>query len=173
MNEEFNKIRDLMIGCLKGGNKILVCGNGGSATQASHFAGELLGRYAYNRPPLPAISLFDLAATTAIANDYGYEEVFARLVMALGRKGDVLVALSTSGNSRNCERALEEARSRGIFAISLLGKDGGKMRDLSDTALIVTQTETPHIQEEHLKIIHRLAGEIESAIFPNPANNQE
>ena len=163
-----NITREYLIQGIEKNGKILVCGNGGSATQASHMVGELVGRFAFDRPPLPAISLFDLAATTAIGNDYGYNEIYSRFVDSLGDSNSVLFSISTSGNSENCIKAMESAKKKGVINIGLLGKDGGKMKDLADIAIIIPHNETPLIQEIHLMVIHWLCQEIEKHFFKNP-----
>jgi phosphoheptose isomerase len=145
------------------GGKLLVCGNGGSAAEAQHFVGELVGRFKVNgRRALPAIALTaDTAVITAWSNDVGYHDVFARQVEALGNAGDVLVAISTSGRSRNVLEALTVARRRGLRTIALLGGDGGDARPLADVVLVVPSAETPHIQEVHLVVIHLVCGLVE------------
>ncbi|HWQ59936.1 MAG TPA: SIS domain-containing protein [Candidatus Fimivivens sp.] len=152
---------------LKSGGTLFVCGNGGSATQASHMVGELVGRFRFDRPALPAISLFDLATTTAIGNDYGYDEIFSRFVVGLGKRHDILFSLSTSGNSKNCIRAIEEASKKGMKTVSLLGRDGGEMKAMSDTSIVVPSDDTPTIQEIHLMILHDLCDRIERDFFGN------
>lgn len=152
---------------LKAGNKVLLAGNGGSATQAAHIAAELTGRYKKERKALPGIALAaDLAAVTAIANDYGYERVFSRQLEALGGKGDVFIALSTSGNSKNLMRALEAAKEKGIASISLLGRGGGNMRGMADFDIIVPSENIPRIQECHLAILHIVCEVVEGRLFP-------
>jgi D-sedoheptulose 7-phosphate isomerase len=137
------------------GGALLVCGNGGSAADAQHIAAELSGRFFHDRKPLPALALHgNTSSLTAIANDYGYEQVFAREVGAHGRAGDVLLALSTSGNSANILRAIEAAREKGMAVIGLSGESGGKMRDLCDICLCVPSASTPRIQECHILIGH-------------------
>jgi len=144
-----------LLACLQGGGKVLTCGNGGSATDALHLAEELTGRYRDNRRPLAALCLnADPAALTCIANDFGFEQVFARQVEALGRAGDCLVGFSTSGNSANVNTAFQAARSLGIHTILLGGKDGGAARGLVDTALIVPSANGARIQELHTFILH-------------------
>lgn len=144
-----------LLACLQGGGKVLTCGNGGSATDALHLAEELTGRYRDNRRPLAALCLnADPAALTCIANDFGFEQVFARQVEALGRAGDCLVGFSTSGNSANVNTAFQAARSLGIHTILLGGKDGGAARALVDTALIVPSANGARIQELHTFILH-------------------
>lgn len=140
---------------LKRGCKILVCGNGGSAADAQHLAAELSGRYVKERKALAGIALTtDTSALTAIANDYGYEFVFSRQVEALGRPGDVLIGISTSGNSPNVIKAVESAHALGMHTIGLLGKDGGKLKGLVDEALVVPSAVTARIQEVHQMVYH-------------------
>ncbi|HJW34004.1 MAG TPA: D-sedoheptulose 7-phosphate isomerase [Holophagaceae bacterium] len=140
---------------LKRGCKILVCGNGGSAADAQHLAAELSGRYVKERKALAGIALTtDTSALTAIANDYGYEFVFSRQVEALGRPGDVLIGISTSGNSPNVIKAVESAQALGMHTIGLLGKDGGKLKGLVDEALVVPSAVTARIQEVHQMVYH-------------------
>lgn len=154
-----------IINSIESGGKVLVGGNGGSATQASHMVGEFVGRFGFDRPALPAISLFDLAATTAIGNDYGYSDIFSRFVDGLGKEGDILFSLSTSGNSENCLVAMESAKKKGMKNIALLGKDGGKMKDLADVAIIVPDDRTPFIQEIHIMAIHDICEKTENHFF--------
>lgn len=140
---------------LKRGGRILICGNGGSAADAQHFAAELSGRYVKERRALAGISLTtDTSALTAIGNDYGYDLVFSRQVEALGRPGDVLVGISTSGNSPNVMRAVESAKALGLKTIGLLGKDGGKLKGMVDEAMVVPCSTTARIQEVHQMIYH-------------------
>ena len=140
---------------LKKGNKLLICGNGGSAADAQHLAAELTGRFKKERKGLAGLALTtDTSALTAIANDYGYEQVFSRQVEALGKKGDVLLLISTSGNSSNLLLAAKKAREMGIAILGLLGKGGGKARELCDFSIIVPSDNTPRIQEMHGLILH-------------------
>jgi len=164
--EAVNQAAALSIESLKNKGTLLICGNGGSATQASHMTGEIVGRFAYDRPALAAISLFDLATTTAIGNDYGYDHIFSRFIDGIGKQNDLLFCLSTSGNSGNCIKAIHSAKEKNIKVISLLGKDGGKMKELSDIAIVVPHNSTPLIQEIHLNIIHTLCKKIELSLFP-------
>ena len=137
------------------GGRLLTCGNGGSAADAQHIAAELTGRFFRDRRPLPALALHgNTSSLTAIGNDYGYDHVFAREVAAHGRPGDVLLALSTSGNSENVMRAIEAARAKEMTVIGLTGESGGKMRDLCDLCLCVPSASTPRIQECHILIGH-------------------
>ncbi len=152
---------------LRAGHRVLCFGNGGSAAQAEHLAAELAGRYARERPGLPAQALGAGAADlTAIANDYGYEQVFARLLAAHGEAGDVAVALSTSGDSPNVVAAAEEARRRGLRSVALCGRGGGKLAGLVDLALVVPSHSTARIQEVHAIAIHVLCELVERALFP-------
>jgi D-sedoheptulose 7-phosphate isomerase len=157
---------ELMVASLKNGGKILTCGNGGSLCDAQHFAEELSGRYRHDRPALAAIALTEASHMTCVANDYGFEFVFSRFVQALGRRGDVLLAISTSGNSPNILNAAEAAKAAGMQVVSLTGKNGGKLADLSDVEIRV-----PHfgfadrIQEVHIKAIHILIMLIEKLVF--------
>lgn len=157
--------KSLIIKSLENKGKLMACGNGGSATQASHMVGEFVGRFAFDRPALPAFSLFDLAATTAVGNDYGYDDIFSRFVDSLGEKNDTLFSISTSGNSGNCLKAMESAKKKGAVNIALLGRDGGKMKDLADVAIVVPSNDTPLVQEIHLMVIHWLCGEVEKHFF--------
>src|SRR6266545_1105692 len=148
------------------GRLLLTCGNGGSATDAQHLAEELIGRYRSNRRALPAVALTaDSAALTCIANDFGYDAVFARQIEGLGKPGDLLVCFSTSGNSPNISAALRAARARGAGTIALLGKDGGAARGLADQALVVASDDTAHIQAAHLQILHYICELVEAAVL--------
>lgn len=141
--------------CLRQGGKVMFCGNGGSAADSQHLAAELTGRFMVERPPMSAIALTtDTSALTCIGNDYGFDEVFARQVRALGRAGDCLVAISTSGNSPNILRSAEAARELGVTVIGLLGRDGGALARLCDEAVIVSAASTARIQEAHIFIGH-------------------
>lgn len=157
------------IKCLNHGGKILLAGNGGSAADAQHIAGELVSRFAFDRPGLPAIALTtDTSIITAIGNDYGYDRLFARQVQALGNPGDVLIAYSTSGRSPNILLGLQEARSKDMTCIGMTGNRGGPMLESSHHILAVPSGNTPKIQEGHLILGHILCGLIESAIFKAP-----
>jgi D-sedoheptulose 7-phosphate isomerase len=149
---------------LRGGGKLLTCGNGGSAADAQHFAAELTGRYRRERRPLPALALTtDSSALTCIGNDYAFEEVFARQAQALVQPGDVLVGITTSGNSKNIIRALQVARERGAVTIALTGEAGGQAAELADIALKAPSDRTAHIQEMHILLIHVLCETIDDA----------
>ncbi len=154
-----------MAATLREGGKILFCGNGGSAADAQHLAAELTGRFIEDRAPLAGIALTtDSSALTCIGNDYGYDHVFDRQLRALGREGDCLVAISTSGNSANVLVAVESARAMGIHVIGLLGRDGGKLGPLCDVGVIVPSRSTARIQEAHGLIGHTLCGLVEQSL---------
>ena len=154
---------------LRAGNKLLLCGNGGSAADAQHWAGELVSRFNYDRPGLAAVALTtDSSNLTAIGNDYGYERVFSRQVEALGQPGDVLFALSTSGRSPNIVAALVAARARGLASVGFTGASGGDMAALCDLIVRVPSTATPAIQEVHEVLGHIICGMIEAEMFPRP-----
>ena len=171
LQEHIAQAADRMLRSLLGGCKILSCGNGGSAGDAQHFSSELLNRFEMERPGLPAIALTtDTSTITAIANDYHYDRIFARQIEALGQNGDILLAISTSGNSKNILRAIEAAHTRGMFVIALTGKNGGAMADLlheNDIELRVPATATARIQETHLLLIHCLCDLIDQQLIGN------
>ncbi len=147
------------------GKKVLLCGNGGSAADAQHIAAELTGRYKTDRKALPAIALTtDTSALTAIANDFGYKRVFERQVEALAEEGDLLIAISTSGNSKNVIRAIKKAKSMGCRVIGLSGKDGGRMSELCDLNIIIPSNDTPRIQEMHITIGHIICQSVDELI---------
>jgi D-sedoheptulose 7-phosphate isomerase len=151
--------------CIRRGNKVMFCGNGGSAADSQHLAAELMGRYLKDRRPLPAVALtVDTSVLTAIANDYAFGEVFARQLRGIGRNGDMLVALSTSGNSEDVLRALAVAKDMGIATIGLTGRGGGKLRAACDLCICVPADEANHIQEMHIAIGHFLCGFVEDAV---------
>jgi D-sedoheptulose 7-phosphate isomerase len=152
---------------LRAGGKLLLAGNGGSAADAQHIAGEFVSRFAYDRPGLAAVALTtDTSILTAIGNDYGYELLFARQVRALGRPGDLLLAYSTSGRSPNILRALEAARELGLVTVGFTGNRGGPMHELCDHLLEVPSADTPKIQEGHLVLGHVFCGLVEAEMFP-------
>lgn len=158
------------ITALSNGSKILLAGNGGSAADAQHIAGEFVSRFAFDRPGLPAIALTtDTSILTAIGNDYGYDKLFARQVQAHAQKGDVFIAYSTSGKSPNVVAALQEAKIRGVICIGMMGNRGGPMRELCDHYLDVPSADTPKIQEGHAVLGHILCGLVERALFKAPA----
>lgn len=149
------------------GNKVLFCGNGGSAADAQHLAAEFSGRFYYDRPPLPSEALHvNTSYLTAVANDYSFEEVYARLLKGTARAGDVLFCISTSGNSRNIIRALEVARELGVIGVGMTGESGGKMRNLCDFLINVPSSDIPRIQESHIMIGHIICELVETSLFP-------
>lgn len=155
----------MLVSALRAGGKVMFCGNGGSAADAQHLAAELMGRFLVDRGPLPALALtVDTSALTAIGNDYAFEDVFARQIRGLGRKGDVLVAISTSGNSGNVLKAIAVAREMGIAVVGLTGGTGGRMIDACDLCLCVPAARTDHIQEMHIAVGHMLCGMVEEAL---------
>lgn len=155
----------LMIEALRSGGKIMFCGNGGSAADAQHLAAELMGRYLKDRKPLSALALtVDTSALTAIANDYSYQDVFARQLSGIGCKGDLLVAISTSGNSANAIKAVEVAKTMGITTVALTGNGGGRLAELADLTIRVPAQRTNSIQEIHIAIGHILCGIIEDTL---------
>ena len=164
--QQIEKAAELAISALKNNKKILLAGNGGSASQASHIAAEFVGRYKIERKGMPAISLAsDLSAITSIGNDYGFDSVFERQIEALGNEGDVFIALTTSGNSKNIIKAAEKAKKMNIKVIALLGKDGGKMKSISDVEIIVPSDNVPRIQECHLIILHIICELVDNKLF--------
>jgi len=149
------------------GKKVLFCGNGGSAADAQHLAAEFSGRFYYDRSPLDAEALHvNSSYMTAVANDYSYDEVYSRLVKAKGVKGDVLVAISTSGNSSNILKAMQTSRELGMINIGFTGATGGKMKDLSDVLLNIPSKDTPRIQESHITVGHIICELVEAKLFP-------
>jgi D-sedoheptulose 7-phosphate isomerase len=161
-----SKAAKLITSSLKNGGKIISCGNGGSSCDAMHFAEELTGRYRENRKALPAIAISDSSHMSCVANDYGYKFVFSRYLEALGNKGDVLLAISTSGNSENVLEAVKEARKKGMDVIALTGKDGGKLLPLADVCVNVPHVGfADRVQEVHIKIIHILILLIEQSML--------
>ena len=159
-------VSSICINTFKKDGKILIAGNGGSAADAQHFAGELVSRFHFDRPALSAIALTtDSSILTAIGNDYGYEDVFARQIQAHGRSGDVFIAISTSGNSANILKAIQTAKAIGLVVIGLTGLSGGKMKDMCDVCLCAPSDSTPRIQECHLFFEHTLCACIEESLF--------
>jgi len=163
---QIEAVAELIIETYRNGGKVLIAGNGGSAADAQHIAAELVSRFAYDRPALPAMALTtDTSILTAISNDYGYESLFSRQLEASGRPGDVFIAISTSGNSPNIVRALERAAEIGLVSVGLTGATGGKMADLCLHCLNIPSTDTPRIQEGHITIGHILCASTEQALF--------
>ncbi|MDR0790588.1 MAG: D-sedoheptulose 7-phosphate isomerase [Bacteroidales bacterium] len=164
---EIDKVSSVIIEAYQQGNKVLFCGNGGSAADAQHLAAELSGRFYYDRPPLAAEALHvNTSYLTAVANDYSYDIIYARIVEAMGKKGDILIGLSTSGNSKNVIAAMEKAKQKGMTTISLTGLGGGLMAEKSDYLLAVPSADTPRIQESHIMIGHIICELVESTLFP-------
>ena len=165
LDSQVAKAADLIEQSLRAGNKLLVCGNGGSAADASHFATEFVVRFMKDRPAYPAICLAgDGGLLTAAGNDYGFDEIFARQVAAFGLPGDVLICLTTSGKSRNIERALQEAKARELNTIAFLGRDGGSTVGMANVDLLVRSDSTARIQEAHQLLLHVLCEVIESRL---------
>ena len=160
------RFSDMLIATIQGGHNLFTCGNGGSHCDAMHFAEELTGRYRKDRRALGALALGDASHVTCVSNDYGFEHIFARQVEGLGRAGDMLVGLSTSGNSANVIRAFEMAKQKQIKTVALLGRDGGKLKGLADLAIIVPGASSDRIQEIHIKLIHIVIEVLEREIFP-------
>jgi D-sedoheptulose 7-phosphate isomerase len=159
-------ICSLFLASINAGGKIFVCGNGGSAADAQHFAAEIVGRFKEERRAWPAIALTtDTSILTAVGNDYGYDHIFQRQVEGLGRAGDVILGISTSGNSANIITAVEQARELGMHSVGLLGRDGGRLSSFVDIPLVVSSIDTARIQEAHIFILHHLAGKIEAALI--------
>lgn len=153
--ETIAKIARLVTDAVKSGSKVLLCGNGGSAADAQHIAAEFVNRFYINRAPYAAVALTtDTSIITSIANDFSYEEIFSKQVQAIGKKGDVLIAISTSGTAKNVNLAVKEAKEMGITSISFTGKDGGTLKDLCDINFIVPTNDTPRIQEIHITAAH-------------------
>jgi D-sedoheptulose 7-phosphate isomerase len=149
------------------GNKVLFCGNGGSAADAQHLAAEFSGRFYYDRPPLPSEALHvNTSYLTAVANDYSFDEVYSRIIQGTGNEGDVLIALSTSGNSSNVIKAIETAKRKGMITVALTGKSGGKIKGIADFLINVPSDDTPRIQESHIMIGHIICEQVERALFP-------
>lgn len=161
-----NNIANAITNCYKNGGKVLFCGNGGSAADAQHLAAELSGRFYFDRPPLDAEALHvNSSYVTAVANDYSYDEIYSRYVNGVGKKGDVLIGISTSGNSENILRALKIAKSKGMTTVAMTGISGGKMKDVADFLLNVPSTDTPRIQESHILLGHIFCQIVEEDLF--------
>ncbi|WHZ16973.1 MAG: D-sedoheptulose 7-phosphate isomerase [Nitrospira sp.] len=168
--DKIAQVAQLMGRAFREGRKVLLFGNGGSATDAAHIAAEFVGRYKRERAPLPALALAtDIAAITCIANDYGFEELFARQVRAHGQKGDIAIAISTSGNSPNVLRGIEAARDCGLTTIAWTGGTGGKLAGMADYAFVVPSTVTARIQESHITLGHVLCELIEDQVLADQA----
>jgi len=164
--EKIKNASDRVLHCLKAGNKVLLCGNGGSAADAQHAAAELVGRFRLERKPLPAIALTtNTSILTALGNDYDFSVIFEKQVEALGLPGDVLVGISTSGNSESVLKAIRKSREKKMISIALTGKEGGLLKGEVDTLVDVPSKETPRIQEAHTAILHILCELVESSLF--------
>ena len=160
------KVSEILVNALKQGNKALLFGNGGSAADAQHIAAELVGRFAFDRPALPALALsVNSSCVTAIGNDYGFDQVFSRQIEALARSGDVAVGISTSGNSANVLRAMSTAKKIGLKTIALTGRSGGSLKNAVDYCICAPSSETPRIQECHILIGHIISELVEREIF--------
>lgn len=160
-------VADTMITALRSGNRVLWCGNGGSAADAQHLAAELSGRFYYDRPPLNSEALHcNTSYLTAVANDYGYELIYSRMIDGACKKGDVLVGISTSGNSKNILNAFRKARELGVITVAMTGKTGGEMRQVADYLLNVPSMDTPRIQESHIMLGHIICEIVEAQMFP-------
>lgn len=167
------EVAKLCVECYKRGNKILIAGNGGSAADAQHFAGELVSRYNFDRPPLSAIALTtDTSILTAIGNDYGYESVFSRQVLAHGKPGDIFFGISTSGNSDNIIQAAKTAKMQGLITVGLSGMSKGALAGICDFCVKSSSMLTPQIQESHITMIHILCGVIEFFLFKGNPHDQ-
>ena len=164
--ESIQKSVDVIVDCYKHNGKVLFCGNGGSAADSQHLAAELSGRFYFDREPLYAEALHvNTSYLTAVANDYSFDMVFSRMVKASGNPSDVLVGISTSGNSQNIINAMLEAKNKGMYTIAMTGSTGGKMKDIADILINVPSTDTPRIQEAHIMIGHIICEEVESTLF--------
>jgi len=168
LQEEIQKIAIKSIDAFRDDKKMLLCGNGGSASDAQHIAAELSGRFYNDRPPLYAEALHvNSSYMTAVANDYSYEATYARMVEAAGRKGDILVGISTSGNSPNVVKAMQKANDIGMLTVGFTGKDGGKIKELCDIMICIPSDDTPRIQEAHILVGHIVCQLIEEEMFPD------
>ncbi|MDG1349230.1 MAG: D-sedoheptulose 7-phosphate isomerase [Flavobacteriales bacterium] len=168
LQESIQKIVTESIVAFRGDKKMLLCGNGGSASDAQHIAAELSGRFYTDRPPLYAEALHvNSSYMTAVANDYGYEATYARMIEAAGRKGDVIIGISTSGNSPNVVKAMRKAKELEMLTIGFTGESGGKMKEICDIMICVPSDDTPRIQEAHILIGHIICQLIEEEMFPD------
>ena len=164
--ETINELVMVIVDCYKNGGKVLFCGNGGSAADAQHLAAELSGRFYFDRNPLFAEALHvNTSYVTAVANDYGYDNIYSRLVMAMGRKNDILIGLSTSGNSKNIIKSFESAHEIGMKTIAFTGKYGGELIKISDYIINIPSNDTPRIQESHIMVGHIVCELVEDLLF--------
>lgn len=167
--DTIGKVADLVTSAFKNGNRVYFCGNGGSAADAQHLAAEFSGRFYTDRKALPAEALHcNTSYLTAVANDYGYDVVYARMIDGIGEKGDVLIGLSTSGNSENIIKAFEVAKKKEMINIAFTGETGGKMKELADHLINVPSKDTPRIQESHITIGHIICQMVEESLYPRP-----
>ena len=167
MLSKIDNVVDAIIKCYQGKGKVLFCGNGGSAADSQHLAAELSGRYYYDRPPLPSEALHvNTSYMTAVANDYSYNQVYARLLQAIGNEGDIIIGLSTSGNSGNVVEALKVGREKKMITVGFTGEGGGKMADYCDILIPIPSKDTPRIQECHMMIGHAVCQIVEQSLFP-------
>jgi len=165
--ETIEKVADKMAACFKSSGKVLFCGNGGSAADAQHLAAELSGRFYYDRPSLPAEAIHvNTSYLTAVANDYTFDEIYSRYVSGVGKPGDMLIGISTSGNSENILRAITEAKRIGMTTVAFTGLSGGKMKKITDFLINVPSTDTPRIQESHILVGHIICELVEKEVFP-------
>jgi len=160
------KFSQVLIETVNSGGNLFSCGNGGSQCDSMHFAEEFTGRYRKNRRPIGALALGDPSHVTCVANDYGFDHIFSRQLEGLGRKGDCLIGLSTSGNSKNVIMAFESAKKMGIKRVALLGRDGGALKDMADIAIVVPGATSDRIQEMHIKLVHIVIETVERELFP-------
>lgn len=166
--KSINLVTQKLIDCFNQGGSVYFCGNGGSAADAQHLAAELSGRFYIDRNPLSSDALHcNTSFLTAVANDYSFDSIYARLISGIGRKGDIIVGLSTSGNSNNIIKAFEKAKEMGMETIAFTGKSGGKMKSIADISLCIPSTDTPRIQESHIMVGHIICEIVEAALFSN------
>ncbi len=166
MIKNATEIVEKIVSCFRAENKILICGNGGSATDAMHFAEEFTGKFRKERKALPVISLTDPSHITCVGNDYGFKQIFARGVEAFGKAGDILIGISTSGNSENVIEALQKGKEFGLVNVGILGKDGGAAKEFCDHTIIAPGKTTDRIQEIHIMILHTIIENVERNLFP-------
>lgn len=165
LHNEIEVVAESIVKCIECGGKILICGNGGSAADAQHFAAEIVGRYLRERPGLPALSLTsDSSILTAVSNDYGFDNLFSRQIEALAKENDILIVISTSGNSKNLINAIKMAKRKKISSIGFLGNNGGKAKELVNQSIVVPSNKTAHIQEMHITIIHIICMIIDKSV---------
>ncbi len=164
--EKCGRFTELLLGTIREGGNLFSCGNGGSHCDAMHFAEEFTGRYRKDRRAIGALALGDSSHVTCVSNDYGFEHIFSRQLEGLGRPGDLLIGLSTSGNSQNVINAFQVARQKGIKTVALLGKGGGKLKDIADLAIVVPAETSDRIQEVHIKLLHTVIETVERELFP-------